>query len=102
MGEAGRGAKSMTKPQPIETAPKDGTEILLLTSDFGWVQGRWDASVRNFYKGQEGWASYDPENAQGDWVSFWRIGDDTDLRLYCGCTPHYWMPLPKTPERRHP
>ena len=49
-------------------APTD-RDILLKTSDFGVVQGRWDKSVTNFYKSQEGWASYDPENSQGDWVS---------------------------------
>lgn len=79
---------------PLDGAPKDGTRILLLTSDFGAVEGYWDASVTNFYKSQVGWDSYDPENAQGDWVSEWRMHESPgDYRLYCGCTPQRWMPL---------
>jgi len=80
--------------RPIKTAPKDGISILLLTSDFGAVEGCWDIDETNFYKSQEGWASYDPDNAQGEWVSHWQIGDGADRRLYCGSTPHYWAPLP--------
>jgi hypothetical protein len=85
--------------QSLDAAPKDGTHILLLTSDFGAVEGWWDGSVTNFYKSQKGWASYDPDNAQGDWVSIWRVGDDPDRRLYCGSTPHAWAPLPKVTKR---
>ena len=84
----------------IISAPRDGTPILLETSDFGWVQGYWDANVTNFYKSQEGWDSYDPDNAQGDWVSDRTLptgkgeSDNGERRLYCGLTPHYWLPLP--------
>lgn len=82
--------------QPLSSAPRDGTHVSLLTSDFGAVEGWWDVNVPNFYKSQEGWASYDPENAQGDWVSEWQIGDGRDEygRLYCGATPQAWAPLP--------
>ena len=82
--------------RPIDTAPRDGTPVLLLTSDFGAVEGFWNGSVSNFYKSQVGWASYDPDNMQGDWVSEWRI-DPGDARLYCGATPTHWMPLPAAP-----
>lgn len=88
------GWRSMT------TAPRDGTEILLLTADFGVVQGWWDEGETNFYKSQNGWASYDPENQLGEWVSEWIIDPShkDDHRLYCGCTPEYWMPVPPKPE----
>lgn len=86
----------------MDSAPRTGEHILLLTSDFGIVEGWWDASVTNFYASQEGWACYDPENMQGDWVSEWYLSQgDGDRRLYCGATPHYWAPigeLPKGPE----
>jgi hypothetical protein len=85
----------MVSWQPIKTAPKDGSRILLFTSDFGAVEGWWDAGVQNFYASQVGWASYDPQNANGDWVSDFR--PDDDKRLYCGCTPHQWATLPVTP-----
>ncbi|MEH3108992.1 MAG: hypothetical protein PGN22_02675 [Agrobacterium cavarae] len=58
----------MTAWKSMDDAPID-RDILLKTSDFGVVQGRWDMQVTNFYKSQEGWASFDPDNAQGDWVS---------------------------------
>lgn len=82
----------------MDAAPRDGTHILLLTSDFGVVEGWWSDEVQNFYKSQVGWASYDPENAQGDWVSDWRIGDADEPRLFCGCTPKRWAPMLKKPD----
>jgi hypothetical protein len=84
--------------KPMGIAPKDGSPILLLTADFGVVEGRWDASVPNFYKSQKGWASYDPANAQGDWVSDWRIGDGSEARMICGATPVAWMAMPNLPK----
>jgi len=83
--------------QAMDTAPKDGRWVLVLTGDFGIVQARWDATATNFYKSQEGWASYDPENAQGEWVSYWQIGDADDRRLYCGATPAYWAEIGTLP-----
>ena len=86
--------------QPIETAPKDGTPVLLLSTDSIIYEGWWDERVQNFYKSQEGWASYDPENAQGDWVALVRCQHEgrCDRRLYCGETPRRWMPKPREPE----
>ena len=89
----------MMKPNRMDTAPRDGTPILVLTHDFGWVEAWWDKTVQNFYKSQKDFASYDPENAQGDWVSDWQIGDGKDRRLYCGATPQWWMPKPRDPLR---
>ena len=87
--------EEMSGWRSIITAPRNGTRILLLTSDFGAVEGWWNKDVANFYKSQRGWASYDPENATGDWVSNWRIGAaDEHGRLFCGATPLAWAPLP--------
>jgi hypothetical protein len=85
------------KIEPMDTAPRDGTHILVLTHDFGWVEAWWDESVTNFHKSQPGFASYDPENMQGDWVSEFQVGDGKDRRLYCGSTPCWWMPKPRNP-----
>ncbi|MEH3108911.1 MAG: hypothetical protein PGN22_02270 [Agrobacterium cavarae] len=83
----------MTAWKSMEVAPTD-RDILLKTSDFGVVQGRWDMQVTNFYKSQEGWASFDPDNAQGDWVSDFYVSTDGERRLFCGFTPHAWMDIP--------
>lgn len=91
--------ESSTDWQRMESAPKTGERILVLTSDFGIVTAYWDATVQNFYKSRKGWASYDPENAQGDWVSEWTIGDQSDRRLYCGATPMFWKPIGDLPKR---
>lgn len=84
-----------TEWRDLDCAPLDGTPVILLTSDFGAIEGWWEVTVPNFYKSQKGWASYDPDNAQGDWVSEWKVGDgDEHGRLYCGATPKAWMPKP--------
>lgn len=57
----------MSKPQPIETAPRDGTVIL---TDFGFVKFR-----SHHPAGQKYWMR--AEN--GEW--------------WC-CSPLYWIPIP--------
>lgn len=73
----------MNKWQPIETAPKDGSNILLYSPD-----GIYEAS----------WSLRYPPAKDG----FWR---PLDLPSHgCGCCgepddePTHWMPLPEPPE----
>jgi hypothetical protein len=74
----------MSEWQPIETAPKDGAEILLGFAGEKWiVQGRWVGD----YKARDGawWAlNNDPTDAWGG-------------ELY----PTHWMPLPSPPTPAH-
>lgn len=63
----------MTEWQPIETAPKDGTEILLFSKDFG----RWIDQWTNI-EGQEMWMMCDQ----------WEIKS----------IPTKWMHLPDAPK----
>ena len=61
--------------QPIETAPKDSTEILLFS---------------------EGW---------GVWVDKWTKIDDEEMWLMCDqwenpVEPTHWMPLPEPPDAK--
>jgi len=98
---------SVPQWQSMKTAPKDGTHIILLTADFGAVEGWWDGTVENFYKSWKGAASYDPDHLMGDWVSQWNIGrpdpdKPIDYRLYCVCTPHGWIPCPPDHRLPHP
>jgi hypothetical protein len=88
----------MTPWKSMDTAPQDGTHLLLLTSDFGPVEGWWDANRINFYKSQKGWASHDPKHALGEWCSYLTANDPNDPRMFCGMTPHFWMELPPTPQ----
>lgn len=86
------------KYHEMDTAPKDGSHILVCVADGYWVEAWWDKEQTNFYKSQEGWASYDPANMQGDWVSHFSDHGTKDARLYCGSTPEYWIPKPETRE----
>lgn len=64
------------KWQPIETAPKDGTSILLYTA-YGVVEGFW------------GWSEWQQTV----------ICSNYDMSSTCfECQPTHWMPLPNPPE----
>lgn len=69
--------------QPIETAPKDGRELLVAsTAQFG---GLWVARFRLPLHGE-------PQN-QTHYVKEWR---DSNGRW---STPTHWMPLPPPPQK---
>lgn len=59
---------------PIETAPKDGTHIMV------W----WDRCEEAYYK-------------QGKWWHVERHGLDHTYNFVGGWPPEYWMPLPSPP-----
>ncbi len=80
--------------QPIETAPKDGAEILACyVKDWGWqdsrsVYGPWTISFR-----------------RGKWMASWDEGPVIESESYAGTQyanppvdPTHWMPLPKPPQ----
>mgnify|MGYP006935484892 CR=1 FL=1 len=72
-----RGEESMRDRawQPIETAPKDGTRILVCGPDKNGSQ----------YQDVTGW----PRNWTGDWP--------TTYMAYAAGPPTHWMPLPVLP-----
>jgi hypothetical protein len=85
--------------QPMESAPTDGTHIIILTSDFGAVECYWDEKTIDFYKSKPTTAVYDPENMHGTWVTTnWVLSGSTDddRRLICGMLPIGWIPKPPT------
>ena len=88
----------MTKWQPIETAPRDGTEILILTplgvSQAWFSQGVW-----------EDHHEYGPEYTGSLWVclddnvSFEveEYKDESGKAAFCDDPIEHWMPLPEAP-----
>ena len=78
--------------QPIETAPKDGTKILVCLEDLPrrpLDADQWRSRRTTAYFLRE-----DPEDP-GDWVlavPSWAWVHDDD------CVPTHWMPLPDPPK----
>jgi hypothetical protein len=78
--------------RPIETAPKDGTPILLFGDD-RVTSGHWSAPSaipRLIY--QDGFA---PEPEWDEWEPYWASWDGGFTDDY---PPTHWMPLPAAPE----
>lgn len=69
-------------PQPIETAPTDGTDMLLHTPARGWVRGRWNDD-KSAKKPRPYWTN------QTEWL--WGV---TVTRAD---QPTHWLPLPPPP-----
>jgi hypothetical protein len=79
--------------QPIETAPKDGTEILAWRKDCGILLIRWDAPI-NFCRESE-CESIGEEAAEAE---DWFCADfDCGSRLEGSEIPTLWMPKPNEP-----
>ena len=71
--------------RPIETAPKDGTKVLVYDESYGLPQKAWFGKD-HFDEEHEGWLFGD--------------GDDYSCGLYfTPINPTHWMPLPKPPTR---
>lgn len=81
--------------QPIETAPKDGTEILGYRKDCGVLLIRWTAPVyflSDRELEQEG-RDYDSDNLEDWFFADFICGG----RLEGEETPTHWQPLPSSP-----
>jgi len=71
--------------QPIETAPKDGTVVLLLSPE-GEDEGHWE-EVRYCVLG----------SPQGAFGAGW-VDSTNNLPIYAEFEPTHWMPLPAAPD----
>lgn len=78
------------KWQPIETAPRDGTAILVMSDDWpGTKTGRAEeCNGHNTYVAQ--WWG---DEEDGRWVCYMDAVQDPD----CPIKPTHWMPLPPPP-----
>jgi hypothetical protein len=88
----------MSEWQPIETAPKDGTEILAWRDDAGVMLVRYtsmDAFLTETELSRHGYRADDEAVAEEDWFysDFVHGG-----RLAGDETPTHWMPLPEPPK----
>lgn len=79
--------------QPIETAPKDGTEVLAWREDAGIFLARW-TSPEEFCTSDELEALSEADAAQEDWFAADFVQGS---RLDDGLVPTHWMPLPDPP-----
>lgn len=80
----------MNEWQPIETAPKDGTIVLLWSrSSDEWATGLWqDVGLPQFFT-----------PVAGMWVRNLYVAHDPTSNPYLPINdPTHWMPLPPPPE----
>jgi hypothetical protein len=75
--------------QLIETAPKDGTTLILATNEGSFV-GSWYECAFKEYRDEDGFY-VGQQDAEEYWMSH-ETGDSTD--------PTHWMPLPPPPETK--
>lgn len=72
----------MSKWRPIETAPKDGTSILIF--------GKWDGEISD-------WRKVWPQSGVAAWQDNEWSAVLTDIYGVWCALPTHWMPLPKPP-----
>ena len=84
----------MSEWQPIETAPKNGTEVLIWRPDAGVLLARYGC-LGDWLNENESLTYSDSDLWAGDWfmadfISGGRLSDEYP--------PTHWMPLPPPPE----
>jgi hypothetical protein len=85
----------MSEWQDIETAPKNGTEILIYREDCGVILARWVAPCEFLHESE--YISMSPDSwEEADWfgadfVSGYRVSNDG--------LPTHWQPLPEPPSK---
>ena len=88
-------AKARGSPwQPIETAPKDGSEVLVWRDDTGILLARY-TSCAEFLPDAELEHMDEVSAIQEDWFAADFLSGG---RLESDCAPTHWMPLPPAPD----
>lgn len=83
----------MSEWQPIETAPKDGTEIILRKGDRvtsgAWIE--WSETSTEFHGTTGAWLGEVEQDSGANWASW-------DGGFLEEDEPTNWMPLPEPPK----
>lgn len=84
--------------QPISTAPRDGTAVLVMSDDWpGTPSGRAEeCNGHNTYVAE--WWEAESDDDEGEWVCYM----DMPSEPRCPIEPTHWMPLPKPPMHETP
>jgi hypothetical protein len=75
--------------QPIETAPKDGTAVLLYANRFGWADG-YAIVCASYHVNQ--WRIYGAAGGHP------RVGKKNETQWLDEVQPTHWQPLPLPPQ----
>ena len=85
----------MSDWRPIETAPKNGDEVLLYREDAGIFLGRWTAPIDFLTEREMERSGLDEESANaGGWFYADFVQGDRFEE-----PPTHWMPLPSPPKQ---
>ena len=89
--------------QPIETAPRDGTEVLVLlnVASVDVAHIAWFNSEEEWERSGQYCAS--PGETKEEYIGWWSYtrGSVTQEKLGEYRTPTHWMPLPAPPKEAH-
>jgi len=81
----------MNKWQPIETAPRDGTSILIHNN---YAPGLENGVAHHCWAGNTLVASWWADDDNGEWVVYIGLVEDPSVQF----EPTHWMPLPDPPK----
>tara|TARA_Y100000310_G_C20458102_1_gene704018 strand:- start:281 stop:538 length:258 start_codon:yes stop_codon:yes gene_type:complete len=81
------------KWQPIKTAPKDGTAVLIHRNIWPGTKSGFSESCKGHNTYVAEWWGDPPNNLEGCWMCFMDTIEDPD----CPIKPTHWMPLPDPP-----
>jgi len=92
---AGQEIVGINEWQPIETAPKDGTSILLHNNIALGIKGKKAKECDDTNTVVGAWWANEGEEEEGEWICYMSMVRDPN----CPFDPTHWMPLPNPPKQ---